>query len=372
MSKVYFITGPAGVGKSTISKKIAKSLKKSVLLEGDDFYHQVISSYVPAWQERNHLDVFWKVCIDTINNYLEAGYDVIFNYIIGKDRFNELKDIFKNKKGKFVFLLATESTILKRNKQRPIDCRMNERCIDLLNDFLNYNYDKNYILYTDDLTVDFLVKEIIENDRFIITGGKEMKEILFATSNASKVKRFSLGLLEKNIKLLSLNDLNIELDVEENGKNAIENALIKARVYYKETGITTIAMDDNLYLEGVPLKLQPGMYVRRVNGKRLNDKEMIEYYSKLAKEYGVNGKLTARWVYGLAIIKDGKESTYTWSKEDFYIVCTPSEIINEGYPLNSISVNKKLNKYFTDMTKEDMELVKEDESDVIDFIVNNV
>ena len=30
---LYIITGPAGVGKSTISKKIAESKKKSVLIE---------------------------------------------------------------------------------------------------------------------------------------------------------------------------------------------------------------------------------------------------------------------------------------------------------------------------------------------------
>ena len=47
MSKLYLITGPAGVGKSTVSKAIAESLEKSVLLEGDEVYHHVVGSYVP-------------------------------------------------------------------------------------------------------------------------------------------------------------------------------------------------------------------------------------------------------------------------------------------------------------------------------------
>lgn len=34
MSKLYIITGPAGVGKSTTSIALAKRLKKSVLIEG--------------------------------------------------------------------------------------------------------------------------------------------------------------------------------------------------------------------------------------------------------------------------------------------------------------------------------------------------
>lgn len=199
-----------------------------------------------------------------------------------------------------------------------------------------------------------------------------MKQVLFATGNPTKAKRFLNGLLEKGIELKTLKDMNIELEVEENGKDAIENALIKARAYYEATGITTMAMDDNLFLENVPEDKQPGMYVRRVNGKSLSDEEMIDHYSNLASIYGENGKLTSRWVYGMAIINNGKESTYAWSKEDFYLVDKPSQIIQPGYPLNTISINKKLDKYFTEITAEDKALIKEDESNVIDFIVKNV
>lgn len=199
-----------------------------------------------------------------------------------------------------------------------------------------------------------------------------MKKILFATGNPTKAKRFSSSLLKKGIEVISLKDIDLELDIEENGANAIENALIKARAYYEATGITTIAMDDNLFLEGVPIEKQPGMYVRRVNGRRLSDDEMIDYYSNLAKEYGIDGKLTSRWIYGMAIISDGKEDTYTWSKNDFYLVDVPSNVVEKGYPLNTISINKKLNKYFTDITEEEKSLIQEDESDVVEFIVKNV
>ena len=196
-----------------------------------------------------------------------------------------------------------------------------------------------------------------------------MKKILFATSNPTKAKRFSEGLSKQNIEVISLANLNINIEVEENGSSVIENALIKARAYYNETKMPTIAMDDSLYIENIPDNLQPGLFVRRVNGKRLTDEEMIEYYSNLAKKYGTNGKLTARWVYGLALIN---EDTYTWSKEDFYIVDTPSNIVNLGYPLNSISINKKLNKYFIDITSEEKEQIKEDETNVIEFIIQNL
>ena len=137
-----------------------------------------------------------------------------------------------------------------------------------------------------------------------------MKQVLFATSNQTKAKRFRKGLLEKGIETLTLKDINIKLDVEENGKTAIENALIKARAYYEKTHIPTIGMDDTLYIENIDDNLQPGLFVRRVNGKTLNDEEMITYYTNLVKKYGVNGRLNCKWIYGLALIDDeGKEST---------------------------------------------------------------
>lgn len=199
-----------------------------------------------------------------------------------------------------------------------------------------------------------------------------MKQILFATNNPTKAKRFSDGLLKKGIEVVTLNDLNLNIDVEENGKNAIENALIKARAYSDATGLPIMAMDDTLYLDNVPEDKQPGMYVRRVNGKRLTDEEMLEHYINLAKKYGDDGRLTCRWIYGMAVISDGKESTYTWSKEDFYMVDKPVDKIDPGYPLNSISINKKLNKYFTDITPEDKALIHEDETNVVDFIANSI
>lgn len=199
-----------------------------------------------------------------------------------------------------------------------------------------------------------------------------MKQILFATGNPTKAKRFSEGLLKEGIEVLSLKDIDITIEIEENGKTAIENALIKARAYSQKVDIPVMAMDDTLYLENVPEEHQPGMYVRRVNGKRLTDEEMIEHYTQLVKQYGVDGELTCRWVYGMAIINHGKEYTYSWSKEDFYMVEKPSNQVEPGYPLNTISISKKLNKYFTDITLEDKLKVQEDESDVVEFIANSI
>lgn len=168
MSKLYIITGPAGVGKSTISKKLAETLPKSALIEGDAIYHQVVGSYVPAWKEGNHLDTFWKININTIKTYLETGYDVIFNYIVTPTQLETIKNNFNNYSIKFIVLLVDENTLLSRDKQRPEDCQMRERCITLLNNFKNRNYNKNNILDTTNLSVDETVQTILDNDKFIL------------------------------------------------------------------------------------------------------------------------------------------------------------------------------------------------------------
>lgn len=200
-----------------------------------------------------------------------------------------------------------------------------------------------------------------------------MKKIVFATNNPTKAKRFSKGLLENDIEVVSIKDLNISVDIDENGENVIENALLKARECYRKTNMPSIGMDDSLYLENVPFEKQHGLFVRRVNGKTLNDEEMLEYYTNLVKHYGIEGKVDCKWIYGLAVIdKEGNESTYTWNKDNFYMVGVASSEINPGYPLNSISKYKLIDKYFTDMTDKDMELIKVNEDHVVDFIKNHV
>ena len=197
-------------------------------------------------------------------------------------------------------------------------------------------------------------------------------KVLFATTNLAKVKKYADKLEKRGIEVITIKDIGINLHVEENGKNAIENAYIKAKAYYDKTEITTIGMDNNLYIEGLPENKQPGTHVRRVNGKELTDDEMIEYYTNLVHQY--NGKLTAKWVYGMVIYNGKEEKEYSWSRSNFYLVDKPCKKRNPGYPLDSMSIMPNCNKYFVDLTQEDRNKDKQNynEDHVIEFIVNNI
>ena len=204
---------------------------------------------------------------------------------------------------------------------------------------------------------------------FLLSSGKHSNRYV----QCAKVLRFPqyaeqvLSTVVEQIK-----DLDEEIDINENGKNALENAYIKAKTYYDKTKIPTIGMDDCLFIEGISEEEQPGTNVRRVNGKRLNDEEMIEYYTKLVKKYG--NKLTAKWVYGMVVCTDKGIFKFTWSKDDFYLVDKPIEKRNVGYPLDSISVIPETGKYFAELVEQKDEKYKKKESieKVINFIVKSL
>ncbi len=197
-------------------------------------------------------------------------------------------------------------------------------------------------------------------------------QVLFATTNPAKVKKYRDLLKEKGIELVTIKDLDFKLDIDENGKDAIENAYIKAKTYYDKTKIPTIGMDNNLFIEELPEEKQPGTHVRRINGKELNDDEMITYYTNLVKEN--YGKLTAKWVYGMVICSDNGVNKFSWSKDHFYFVDKPCEKRNPGYPLDSITIVPEFNKYLAELTEEDKEVYKKKDNidEVIEFITKSI
>lgn len=202
-------------------------------------------------------------------------------------------------------------------------------------------------------------------------------KVLFATKNPAKVKKYKDELEKNGIELITAKDIEKDINVDESGKNCVENAYLKAKTYYEETGIISIGMDNTLFIEELPEEKQPGTHVRRVNGKELSDDEMIEYYTSLVSEYG--GKVTAKWVYGMVVYGDNLCEKFTWNKDEFFMVDKISEIRNPGYPLDSISIDKYVNKYFVELTKEDIEIIDKErmknnkiDSDVIKFILQSL
>ena len=178
--------------------------------------------------------------------------------------------------------------------------------------------------------------------------------VLLGTTNPSKVKRFEELMSGYGIEFCTLRDLGINTEPEECGKTPEENAIIKAKYYGKYCDMV-ICNDSGLYFDDIPFddKRQPGLNIRTPEGKRLSDEEMIHYYSSLVASLG--GKVLAYYLDGIAVYNCGKVSSYmeiseTTKASSFYMVDTPTNERNVGWPLDSISINRHTMTYFTDKT----------------------
>lgn len=196
-------------------------------------------------------------------------------------------------------------------------------------------------------------------------------KILFGTTNPSKLNGFRKTLEELDVEILSLKDLNIDLDVEEDGNSPIENSKKKALEYMKLSNMPTFAIDYGLYIDKFEEKKQPGVNVRRIVSKKATDKDMLNYYVEEIEKVG--GRSKGKWVMGLSLaLPDGSIKNYKKDYERLFL-SKPSSIMIEGAPLASLQFDEKFNKYRSEMTNEELKI---DDSrfdkDMIDFFKTNL
>ena len=181
-------------------------------------------------------------------------------------------------------------------------------------------------------------------------------KLFYATGNESKIKNMRYRLSGYEVELVTPKDLGIHIRVEETGAQPTENARLMARDYFEQTGLPTLAADSGLYIDGIPEELQPGLHVRRVNGRTLSEDEMISRYSSLAAEYG--GILRARYMTGLVMICRGREYTAKIPDDDVLITGEPnSNRRHRGNPLDVVTVCPANGKYFNDCSLEELSVL---------------
>lgn len=178
-------------------------------------------------------------------------------------------------------------------------------------------------------------------------------KVLLGTTNPSKVKRFAEFLDGCDVEFYTLKDLEITDEPEEMGSTPEENAIIKAKFYGQYFDVV-ICNDSGLYFDELPLDdpRQPGLNIRTPQGsKRLDDEEMITYYSDLVRSLG--GKVLAYYLDGIAVYNHGKVYSFMDKEgnvriDAFYMVDVPSNKRHEGWPLDSLSMNRNTMTYFVD------------------------
>ncbi len=94
--------------------------------------------------------------------------------------------------------------------------------------------------------------------------------LLLATNNKDKIIELQDLLKDLNLQLLTPTDINLELDVIENGLTYAENATKKAAAFAQASGLISLADDSGLEVDA--LNGEPGLYSARygsVDGNKL-------------------------------------------------------------------------------------------------------
>ena len=113
-------------------------------------------------------------------------------------------------------------------------------------------------------------------------------KIVLSTRNKHKINELQALLSQylRNIQVLSLDDIGFEGDIEENGINFEENAMIKARAAADFAGMISVADDSGLVVDA--LDGAPGIYSARYSGiegaqrDEANNKKLLKELSGVA------------------------------------------------------------------------------------------
>lgn len=200
------------------------------------------------------------------------------------------------------------------------------------------------------------IKKAKKSDIPVIENSSNETTFIYGTNNPAKLESMRDCLAPLNVRIVGLNETSIAIpDVEENGGTPLENARIKALAYYELLKRPVFACDSGLYIDGLPDDEQPGVHVRTVNGKRLNDEEMTAHYSAIAARLG--GKCLAQYKNGICLVMSENEIYEHFgdeiSGEAFHLVDKPHPKRIEGFPLDCISTHIESGEYYYWYDKKD-------------------
>lgn len=192
-------------------------------------------------------------------------------------------------------------------------------------------------------------------------------EIVIATNNPNKVEEYRQMFASiSNIKLFSLKDENIHIEIEENGKTFKENSLIKAEAISKLTDKFVLADDSGLEIEA--LDNFPGIYSARFMEGRPYKEKWAAIFEMLKNKENKN----AQFHCAITFITPSKDKYVFEGIEKGYIT---EKIEGEnGFGYDPIFFSNSLNKTFGNATEEEKNAVSHRGkafSQLLEFIKNN-
>lgn len=133
-------------------------------------------------------------------------------------------------------------------------------------------------------------------------------QLFLASGNPHKIKELQQVLKPLGFDLTSTRDIENAFEVEEDQDSLEGNAMKKARSWFKETGILTMADDTGLEVEA--LNGEPGVYSARYAGENATYEENVE---KLLSELQDEKNRNARFRTVIALVSEFGEHLFKGS-----------------------------------------------------------
>lgn len=169
-----------------------------------------------------------------------------------------------------------------------------------------------------------------------------MQQLLIATTNKGKVQELRQFLSDLPVKLVSLADVGIVNDVEEDGETYEENSQKKALFYAEKSGLPAIADDGGLEIDA--LGGLPGIKSRRWV-RDGSDEAIITHMRGIAKRLPKDNR-NARFV---TVVSFALPNGNVWSGKgtvDGIIAKRPLMKLLHGYPYRSFFFLPTIQKYY--------------------------
>lgn len=171
-------------------------------------------------------------------------------------------------------------------------------------------------------------------------------EIILATNNKHKLKEVREILLPHKIIVYGLDDVNLKpAEVEENGKNYAENALIKAKAVQALTKMPVISDDSGL--EIMALNKEPGLHSARYASSLGGHDNAIK---EILKRLEDKEDRSARFVCDIVMLNvDNKPLVFEGIAEG---TIAKEKMGEGGFGYDPIFISKETNKCFAVMGEE--------------------
>lgn len=200
-----------------------------------------------------------------------------------------------------------------------------------------------------------------------------MAKILLATTNPGKLREMTRAFEGSPFEIVSLRDFPNIKSVEETGETFEENAILKAKGYFAQTGIPCIADDGGLIVDH--LGGAPGAQSRRWLGENISDEELAKAITERLE--GVPCEKRTAKLGGFLVFWNGKVLLTYENYIEGFITNKPVGVIEKGFPYRAILYIPMFKKLYADLTDEEhhqvnfrrksLEILKRDLLDIHDY-----